>query len=343
MSEVNMPTHIVVDGEQPIPQHLQDTMQQDAVAVSREITPAVSAPDQPKQVEDILGFVNFGQIAITPMVILDMTCSEMFSDMKDLKAVPTGCGLVNIYNPLRKAGMRGEEVVHEGLLRSSMLSVLAVANRVNNANIVMPGQSANAYHETMRAVVKRLVSDIENVFPFGADSLIAEYTIDGDDENDTVHNVVRFNDIVSVRAWFNSVSDDSAMSVFDHNIIVNFNVNAPALYDSADKLKFIVQSGSILTNILRKAESPTMLFGVKLSASDLASTEIRELLDLMIDTEGFALYSSRDLVARSGDSDWVPPTKVGVERDLMNAGDILLLKILSGTAVKEEATEKADS
>ncbi len=280
----------------------------------------------------------FHSMNITVMVTLDMSQPYMVgTGLKgSLSKVNVGDTAFNLYSPFRKAGKpKGDEKpAAEGILREALTTVFDITDQVNSSRIMCIG-APDEILGNLRASISAVRSQIEHSLPIGAAVTLLE--LEGEDaEAEDEPFKLQFENLVKVTSWLNSPriigAPDEISTAADHNAVINFNVNAGALYDAEEPVKYIGQIEAMLRNMIAKRgeeSSTTVLLSVMMNPADLAEQTHRDLLDMLLGEKNFALYTRNEM--NTGEAqDWLPMNKGSVERDLLSANGDLLLVLLVG-------------
>lgn len=342
-AQATAPVQNVTEHTNLVPEGAMEQMQQDAAntppaaatapapTVYPEVTTAPVAKTQ----------AAFHNIAMTVMFTLDMTNFEYMPGLKNaLSRVPLDGQEFNLYSPFRKAGKKAEtNPAAEGVIRYALSGVLDITDTINNSRVMVVGP-ASEIDASLKSAIDTTRNQITNLFPADFETTIAEIR---DEENrQTVQ--LQLKDIVNVRSWTNSSNETEAgqnETIASHNAVINITVNAGMLYDAEERTKYINQIEKVLqlVNNNREEANTTLLLAVNLDSASLSDPAMRELLDALLTTEEFILYTRNEL-HKLEVSDFLPQSKESVDRDLLTPnGDLLLIRLL--TADEDEA-ESAD-
>lgn len=329
-------TVVTQSSEALISDQARQTMQLDAVA---DASAESEDEDEQELIEPkVMGMSGFRRVFANLMVTFDMTRGERFSGLNGLKALSSvqfGPEVYNLYNPLRKAGIKkgSEDLSHVGLFRNSFGRILDVAEAVSHSHILVLGKNSDV-HQTLRSALAHVIHEVEGTFPCPPDYSIAQ--IPGSEDGTVPADDLKFSDLISVHGWLNSTGSDEGSSLQETQMVLNFRLNVPNLYDTKDPLKYLTWAESILRNILKSRDNSdsSILFAINMDPADLAKPESRELVDMVLTEGGFTLFTRNEL-SKPNVADWLPTTKVSLNRDLLSPnGDLLFVKVVG--AVEEE-------
>jgi len=258
----------------------------------------------------------------------------------------------NLYNPFRKGGKaKDSDTVHaSGIFRSGLVKAFEAINVINNSSLIFLGKPQEIF-PALQSAVGRVADACTQSFHISPDLVLGTLS-EGEGEGEGEDATLMFRDIIRVTSWlsmswFDGREEHAATEpIQNHEAMINFYVNSGALYDSQDKLKMIRQVQSILKITLDKVaqNSTSVLLALNLSTEDLADAEMRDLLGVLIDSEGFEMFTKGAMLSSYGEYDFLPKSKKGIQEDLLNprtpSGDILLVKDIG--AVEEEVEAAQD-
>ena len=336
----------VVDAGGLISESVAIKMQQDAAG----IPPASSYPtkgtekmenenaesranDTEVVVADAFNPTSFNHIYVNMAITLNLGDPRMSDTKLNLSAVGIKGVDYNLYSPFRKAGKPGsDDGACPGIVRALLDRALDLTDTVNNSRIVFLGDKS-VVSETLAASIESTRRSVEGMLPSKPGHVLFDVT----DDEDTVVDSIRISDVVSVRSWSNSPKDPQ--QIVTNNAILNFVVNAGALYDAPDKLKYIAQVQTVLNLVTKSrgdAASTNIVLALALPAMMLTSSSIRDLVGDLIDEHRFVLYSRMELEnLDDGESGFLPQCIDDVNKLLPPQCDLLLMKLLGDDAVPE--------
>lgn len=269
------------------------------------------------------------ELSVSVMVTLNLTDPRMHDLKSELSSVTVAGQQVNLYNPLRKGGKKGEaNPAPEGIVRVALNKLLNITDAINSNRILMVGQESEI-NANLRNAIDATRNQIMALIPGAPNTVVA--TLASEDSEDTTE--LRISDIVKVSSWINSPQPEpgTAEVIASHNAIINLTVASGLLYDTQEPAKQIAQIENILRMVQAKREdsSTSILLAVNLDPSNLSDSATRELLDSLLDELGFALYTRNEL-NRLDAADWLPQSVEAVNNDMLApTGDLLLVRLLA--------------
>lgn len=339
-----------------VPLKAAQAMQQDSVASDdREVTPQPpkeppkAVPEKKPLSTEGLFDNTFSACVVNVMFTFGLSDQRFVGGTaKPLAHWSSGELEYNLYNPFRKGGKSkiSEEVVVPGIVRPSLEACLNAVGIINNSRILFLGKPREVF-PALTSAIGRVADVCRESLGIKPDLIIGDFAEDvdeasaeGEDEvvqSEAPDSHLRFSDIVRVTSWLSmDWRDEAALEnpVMGHEAMVHFFINSGALYDSSDRLKMIRQLESTIRLTSAKAGDPTsMLFALNLSSEDLVSAEMRDLLGVLLESEGFEMFTRHSMLENFGQYDFMPKSKKGVQEELLNpqspAGDLFLVKILS--------------
>lgn len=365
MSAVNHETPPVVVGglvqEDAMAQQQQDAGRPANAPIAAHIPPAAAKP-APAPVKETS---VFHQLSAMVLVTLDLSQNYMMGLKGELSSVDLGDETLNMYSPFRKAPKaKGSDLpAPAGVLRTAINDIFDITDALNDSKILILGKPSEAINSIDKSV-KATRGQIEALLPLAPATVLASITdnTDGDEgdegeEGDEAEKEegdafdVTFRHIIRATSWVNtprtSGQAHEVEAIAKHNAVFNLTVNAGALYDATEPVKYVSQVETVLRLIqTKRTASGTpgetgVLLAVLLNPSDLAEKSNREMFDALIEDLGFTLYTRAELYEPEMDS-WTPSTKAEVERELLTArGDMLLVKSLDEPDA-DEADDDAD-
>jgi hypothetical protein len=298
---------------------------------------------------------KFNYVFVSAMFTLNLGDDRFFDTKSELSAVTIDDGVYNLYSPFRKAGKKVSETEApaEGVLRSSIDALLDITDEVNNSKIMLLGLPEDA-KPVLEAAIAGTCATVQALFPMKPNVTIfdiieedeeeSEEEEEDDDEEEEedeatgdpiqvstpeLADQLKFKDIIDVRSWINSPTEAGAEDV--HNVMIDFVINAGAFYDATERTKYLKQVETVLGLIdAQRPEGKTnLLLAVNLSSSQLSDAGVREFLGVLLDDEGYILYTRAEL-HKWGDSDWLPSKSSDIDDKLLSGdSDLLLVKQLS--------------
>lgn len=261
---------------------------------------------------------------------------------KDLAEWPPTAGVptYNLYSPLRKGSK--ESKVSTGIIRRGLNTCLNAASLVNNSSLVFMGKHEQIY-PALKSALGAVAARCTMALGFDPSTVVGEFKDESGVKNDEGN--LLFSDIVRVSSWLTmnwKVEDEAPFP--NHEGIINFYINSGMMYDAKDKLKAIRNAESTLRLAAGKLEDgcATVLFALNLSTSDLVSADTRDLIGLLLEDDGYELFTKQVLLDNMDKIDFVPKSKKSISEDLFNprasTGDLLLVKMLT---VDEPVTSEA--
>lgn len=292
-----------------------------------------------------LGHSAFHNIALTAMFTLNLTDARMYDLKSQLSRVDLDGQEVNLYSPFRKAGKASDpKAAAGGIVRFALEEMLDVTDTINTSRVVFLGKDSEV-RANLKAAIDTTRSQIEALFPATSDTVVAEI-VNLDTEQEELEEAepiqILLKDIIRVSSWINSPQTSGPVgeveTVAVHNAVINFIVTPGALYDATERVKFINQVENVLTMMTNSREdsATNLLLAINIDPQQLEDQAIRELIDSLLATEGFILYTRNEL-HKLNVSDWLPQSKAAVDRDLLTGnGDLLLVRLL-GADEEEDA------
>lgn len=338
------PSHTgVVDAGGLISESVAIKMQQDAAGIPPAAYPTKGtekmenentesrANDAEVVIADAFNPTSFNHIYVNLAVTLNLGDPRLADTKSNLSAVGIRGTDYNLYSPFRKASKKvgSEEDACQGIVRAVLDKALDLTDTVNNSRIVFLGDKSVVAETTAKSIESTRRS-VEGMLPHGAGHVLFDVT----DEEENVVDSIRISDVVSVRSWLNSPKEPQ--QIVANNAILNLVVNAGALYDAPDKLKYITQVQAVL-NLMTKSRgesaSTNIVLAVALPAMMLSSASVRDLVGDLIEDNQFVLYSRMELEnLDDGDSGFLPQCLDDVNKLLPQQCDLLLMKLLGADA-----------
>lgn len=334
----------VVDAGGLISESVAIKMQQDAAGVPPALYPTKGtekmenenvesrANDAEVVVADAFNPTSFNHIYVNVALTLNLGDPRMSDTKANLSAVNIKGVDYNLYSPFRKAGKPGsDDGACPGIVRAMLDRALDLTDTVNNSRIVFLGDKA-VVGETLATSIESTRRSVEGMLPSKPGHVLFDVT-----DEEAVVDRIRISDVVSVRSWINSPKEPQ--QIVANNAILNFVVNAGALYDAPDKLKYITQVQTVLNLVTKTrgdAASTNIVLALALPAMMLTSSSIRDLVGDLIDEHQFVLYSRMELEnLDDGESGFLPQCIDDVNKLLPPQCDILLMKLLGDDAKSE--------
>ena len=329
-----------------VPIRQAQAMQQDAVTCADDPTNAallaVTEPAKVPSTEELFSntFSTCNVALMFTLGLADPKFSGGSTKALSKWEMPDG-SVQNLYNPFRKGGKpKGSDVqVPAGILRSALGTCMDTVTLMNASSILYLGSPKDVFSALNTAL--RRVSDVcTTSLSLAPDFVLGSFAVESSEaqvdavpetENLTVSDIVRVTSWLSMD-WREALANETP--IVDHEAVIHFYVNNGSLYDSPDKLKGIRQVESVLRLMnAARGSSTDVLFSLNLSTASLVDAEMRDLLGVLLDTEGFELFTRQTLVDNFRRFEFTPKTKKAVSEDLFSpqapAGDLFLVKILS--------------
>ena len=188
-------------------------------------------------------------------VALDLTLNTGLDFLKGLKGLKTveivnnktgATDSYNFYHPFLRAAKSRNTC--DGLLRALASRIAAIVSDVHGYKLKDFAGREECIPE-MRGVVQQYVNKLIELFPVPAEADL--FSIDLTTADGQVYpRVVRFNEMFNVSGWYNTYNDAETGSV-THQITFNISMNLGALYDSAERDKFVIRAFSFLESLLK--------------------------------------------------------------------------------------------
>lgn len=281
---------------------------------------------------------RFNHIYVNMAFTLNLGDPRLADTKASLSAVPIKGAEYNLYSPFRKSagGKREDDNACPGIVRAVLDSALDVTDVVNNSRIVFLGDKA-LVAETLASSIETTRRSIEGMLPSKPAHVLFDVT-DDEVEPPTVIDSIKLSDVVAVTSWTNTPKDPLSQIV-PNNAIMNFIVNAGALHDTPDKLKYITQVQSVLNLLVKhrgESSNTNIVLALALPAMLLSSYEIRDLIGSMLEEHNFVLYSRMELEnLDDDDSGFLPQCIDDVSKLLPHQCDLLLMKLITDDAKPE--------
>ncbi len=299
--------------------------------------------EQPKVVETS----PFHQLTAALMVTLDLSQNFMVGHKKLLSEMQVGDNLYNLYSPMKKAGKK-DKPTPPGILRDSFDDILDVTDAINSSKIMILGKKSDILPQ-INTSIQKVVGQISHMLPLTQDALVTTLVDAAEEEGEEPNERdIHFSDLVRVTGWVNSPMFEGEVheieAIAEHNAVINLTVNAGALYDAEEQMKYISQIDTLLGLFASKrgeAASTMMLLSVLINPSDLAEQPARDLLDTLLTEGGYTLYTRSELLEGNA-ANWLPTTKASVDRDLLTKNGEMLLIRLIGSDDEEEGEAGAE-
>lgn len=315
-----------------VPEGAAEQMQRDAITA-----PPVNTTYQQVETQAVVQeeapqiSAAFHSIAMTVLFTLDLTNFGYMTGLKNkLSRVALEGQEFNLYSPFRKAGKKAEpNPAAEGIVRYALSGLLDLTDTINNSRVVFVGPQSDINVHLQKSI-DTARKQIVNLFPSNFETVVAE--IQNEEERQTIQ--LQLKDAVNVRSWINSSVEDAEEgeeAIAVHNAVINITVNAGMLYDTEDRIKYINQVAKILQLVVdnREESNTTLLLAVNMDSSSLSDQSMRELLDGLLSSEEFVLYTRQEM-HRLDVSDFLPETVEAVDKELLSPnGDLLLIHLLT--------------
>lgn len=301
------------------------------VAAPVEAAVVAAAAQQPDLVERA-GLVGFNQLDICLMITLNLSDSRFINGQtKSLVKVKDVDGNIhNLYWPFRKA--KEEKGIAAGVFRPLFNKMFKTIDMVKSNQLLVVGDRAGAT-EVFKKALNTIQSDIEGMFPKFDQAALNE-----------VGATVGVNDVFVTTSWVNTESA-STESLSFNQAVINFQVNCGQFYDTEDRAKFVRDLEGTLKMYAEKYPNASVLYGVTIAMEDLEDQDIRDLTGILLDEDGFTLFTKskmvRSLSSPDDKQDWIPHSKEGIETLLMpTTADALFVKVVASEDESTEADEE---
>lgn len=294
----------------------------------------VQAPVQ-SPVEVLLGDenVSINKVFTTLMFTYHLSGTDLIGTKNKLQRVPHKVGErvdeLNLYSPLRRDSAKKNlpNSVPEGVIRQSLDRIFEVLKPINSANLALVGSDVD---------VRKRINDVAHSLKVSAQRAIGVkpnthvFAYVDEDNGSTVN--VNFNQLYSISTWVNSETNNG---VCEHNIIINFNMQAGVLYDSEDPVKYLTQVDNILKGYLDRQETPVVaLLGVGVSVQHLPNGKTLELVSALSMSQNVSGYGFADLAS----ANWAPPKEEAGK--VFGKDDMLFVKIV-GSDLEDSSVESS--
>lgn len=276
------------------------------------------APKQLTILESLMG-THFNELEVCLAFTLNLSDSRFYQGQaKALSKTKDASGnVVNLYSPFRK-GPKDDKGAAAGVFHPLLGKAMRVLEKIKGSRILVAGKEKEVC-AIMQKAVNAARAEIEDLFPkFSNDALI---------EAGVEHIGVR--DVFHSTSWVNAEVTDS---VTRHIGVINFIVNSGVVYDEEDPIKMIRSLETKLRMWSDKHPNVTILMGVALSIEDFDDGDVRNLVSMLLDEDGFSWFPKSSFISSLTNPEmaqtWAPKTLEGINKDLFPAtADVLMVKV----------------